>query len=407
MCTRPITVKVPSSARRQVDVGAGFQYVTVSCGKCNECLRKKRNEFGVLASLEAKRSGTLMHLTLTYNEKSLPIAQSIWRIDRRSGEYSRVLSPEILDTVKFPEVHGLIESLYKRGQRAPRIVEVPLDFIPSSRYKYVGRFTPTLNYDDVRLFFKSARQYYFREYGYLPKFKYSAIGEYGERSRRPHYHILLFGTSSFEANFLAWYWCHHLHYGNYTLRDKIPITDFPRVARYVSKYTCKGPSDNPAHLEGLCLKCRRCSSKGLGAFLTQEELSYFRCEDVFGKFNPHSSGSPELFAMMKERLMYRFSGEKFSYALPERLKNIVFANKYSKVSNSYEKSEISFAYSDFVRNSISDKAENDFKRFCQSYPSLSLVEVCAKYNLLQASIFESREQSAKEAYARFLHKSNH
>jgi hypothetical protein len=86
-----------------------------------------------------------------------------------------------------------------------------------------------LNKRDLQLFFKRLRKRH--EKG--TKIKYYACGEYGGKTYRPHYHIILFGA---DINFISQAWdLGHVHYGTvneasvgYTLKyisknNKIPL----------------------------------------------------------------------------------------------------------------------------------------------------------------------------------------
>lgn len=53
---------------------------------------------------------------------------------------------------------------------------------------------PTLSKRDLQLFFKTLRNH-----NKQMKFKYYAVGEYGENTKRPHYHLLLFDTKEMDS----------------------------------------------------------------------------------------------------------------------------------------------------------------------------------------------------------------
>lgn len=64
---------------------------------------------------------------------------------------------------------------------------------------YGGTDQPTLMPDDPSMFIKRLRSY-LSYHGYDNKIRYFVCGEYGTKSKRPHYHLLLFGIdSSFDS----------------------------------------------------------------------------------------------------------------------------------------------------------------------------------------------------------------
>lgn len=86
----------------------------------------------------------------------------------------------------------------------------------------------TLTYADPHLIFKEGRsqlvkehlQEFFREYrrgkkGQQKKMRYYAVGEYGSKTFRPHYHVIMFGDIDEERVRKAWK-KGHVHIGNVT-----------------------------------------------------------------------------------------------------------------------------------------------------------------------------------------------
>lgn len=58
--------------------GSG-SYVTVSCGKCLECLSRRSNEWSFRIMLEASQYESNCFITLTYNDENLPLNGSVSR----------------------------------------------------------------------------------------------------------------------------------------------------------------------------------------------------------------------------------------------------------------------------------------------------------------------------------------
>lgn len=84
----------------------------------------------------------------------------------------------------------------------------------------------TLNPRDLQLFFKRLRRY--AEYaGLKQKIRYFAVGEYGDKTWRPHYHICLFGLSKHHKELINKAWNKGIvHIGDIT----------PKSAGYVVGY---------------------------------------------------------------------------------------------------------------------------------------------------------------------------
>lgn len=55
----------------------------------------------------------------------------------------------------------------------------------------------SLKPDDLKNFWKLLRENLYKEYGVRRKIKYYACGEYGEKTKRPHYHAIVFGLDSY------------------------------------------------------------------------------------------------------------------------------------------------------------------------------------------------------------------
>lgn len=61
------------------------------------------------------------------------------------------------------------------------------DTVPEKVDKETGEICKVLRKEDLQSFFKRLR--------HVSKFRYYAVGEYGEKSMRPHYHVLFFNLS--------------------------------------------------------------------------------------------------------------------------------------------------------------------------------------------------------------------
>lgn len=104
----------------------------VPCGKCLNCLKRRVSAWSFRLMQEFKNSANGYFLTLTYDTDSVPITKN-----------------------------GFME----------------------------------LNKRDLQLFFKRLRKAHNKsDRGLGQRIKYYAVGEYGTKSRRPHYHIIIFNV---------------------------------------------------------------------------------------------------------------------------------------------------------------------------------------------------------------------
>lgn len=132
------------------------------CGQCLFCRINQRREWVARLLLEASCHSSNQFVTLTYEDSQLPTQLIPGR-----------------PTLKSIGTH-------------PAVALQP----------------GTLSKTDLQRFFKRLRK--------IGNFRYYAVGEYGEKAGRPHYHALLFG-SDFSDEELKSSWTHgHIHQGDVT-----------------------------------------------------------------------------------------------------------------------------------------------------------------------------------------------
>lgn len=187
------------------------------CGKCENCRKKRVSEWSFRLMQHEKKCDTAYFITLTYDTTTVPITD--------------------------------------RG--------------------FMG-----LNKRDLQLFFKRLRKaqesYIKRQLSSMGRsgsngmefkpIKYYAVGEYGGRTRRPHYHIILF-NAVLELIQPAWS-LGNVHYGEVTGAS----------IGYTLKYIVK-PSQVPMHKNDDRSKEFSLMSKGLGAdYLTKAMIQWHRSD---------------------------------------------------------------------------------------------------------------------------------
>jgi hypothetical protein len=77
MCLTPMTIK-----RDQKGVNESFTR-TVGCGRCVPCLRKKQIDWCFRLQKELNNSSSACFLTLTYDDKNIPVSEGGYSLDRR------------------------------------------------------------------------------------------------------------------------------------------------------------------------------------------------------------------------------------------------------------------------------------------------------------------------------------
>jgi len=122
---------------------------------------------------------------------------------------------------------------------------------------------PTLNYKDHQDFMKVLRKNLFGSG--TSNIKYFSVGEYGERSGRPHYHSIMFNCPDTDAIANAWKYG-KIHVGN--------VSD--ASIYYTLKYALKRAVKIPKNDNGVMLE-KALMSKGLGIkFLTPQMIKHYK-----------------------------------------------------------------------------------------------------------------------------------
>lgn len=141
MCIHPIKIRNPKVSARSPD-----PFMEVPCSRCIACKQTKARQWSFRLTEEDKISKTAYFITLTYQDKNLPI---------------------------------------------------------NKNYTY-----PELNKDHLKAFFKALREKNKRDYPKYGKTKYYATGEYGGQTGRPHYHAIVFNAHPNIIKHLGKLWKH-------------------------------------------------------------------------------------------------------------------------------------------------------------------------------------------------------
>ena len=410
--------------------------VVVPCGKCVQCLQSRQNDIAFRAANEADKYGSMHLLTLTYKNSMLPIACTLFRVNEDTGEYfvSDFATPKIIRRIELRRDRILQKSNLPYIRNHEAIVRSALEDIeasPSPRYFYEDspfgcdlpgfvykyRYTPSLCRKDVRLWIKSCRVAYERKYGFkLPEFSYLISGEMGPLTARPHYHLCFFGLSTEQLTFMAERWS--TQYGFYNLKqvaavNKDGTSGFNICARYVSKYVTKGTFECSSVTEGFAEKPRLCISKGFGYRLTPGLVDYFRCYDLFGRYDINSlmldSGkllsSHQLSSLTNEirKRSHVTLASEFNYRLPQSVINKLWY--YYDYDQDGEKvlraSTIRRIMSDSVRANFMDQYFRKLKSFFKQASLSKDSSFLSRKDLFCSSLAFIEEQRGRQALCSF------
>lgn len=155
--------------------------ITVPCGKCDACCNRKNDRLRTLCDLETLDHKYIYFVTLTYAPHSLPVARyfrhydyfNFYNVTSRLYDYY----PTILQTVRLCDITKDVTfnpDIYFDKFALPA--------------EYRGCI-PYLSKVDIQLFLKRLRKN-LNKYS-NEKIRYIAVGEYGPKTFRPHYHLLL------------------------------------------------------------------------------------------------------------------------------------------------------------------------------------------------------------------------
>lgn len=158
-CYKPLRIKNQYTGK----------YLHVDCRNCPACLVRAANHKAFQLSVILRQYKYKYFITLTYDNNHVPyVLPNMMSVFR--GQ----------DINDFPEVIGYLDEP----------LAVDLDWLYLQNHSVVGS-VGVLWYYDVQCFLKRFRKYINKYYG-PRKFKYFAVGEYGTRYGRPHYHLVIF-----------------------------------------------------------------------------------------------------------------------------------------------------------------------------------------------------------------------
>lgn len=197
MCTNKRWIRNPYN---------GQQYF-VNCGHCESCMREKTNNVFKRIINTFGYDYDVFFVTLTYQNCFIPYVRKsdfgVYPLPiYRDSEVKKIRYTTEYDFKKHvvtkPHVISSIET-----EDFDNFLSLP------SLQKYDADKVGVCYYKDLQNYLKRFRQILLRNYGFQKRFLYFSCSEYGRKTSRPHFHLLLFFPKGFAdvakaAHFKAW-----------------------------------------------------------------------------------------------------------------------------------------------------------------------------------------------------------
>lgn len=249
----------------------------VPCGHCYSCLKNKSNRDTSLAMNIASNFKYCYFVLLSYSEEFIPRMEMIkengpfdnlidytFRTVNRNMVVSgnkkkdnrgkdRVLNDEefeFIHSMTFPEYRDIIVKSHGRYDFSRKCVVYP-------RFEDCDNLIPYCCTSDCQKFLKRLRFHIKTKYN--EEIRFYAVSEYGPRTYRPHWHLLLFFNSDEVSPVISQYVSESWSYGNSNC-ELSRGGSASYVASYVNSNVCL-PS---LYLEHKEIKARSLHSKGYG-----------------------------------------------------------------------------------------------------------------------------------------------
>lgn len=221
------------------------KYLLVNCGKCEACQQEKASRRANRIRSSLSPGEICLFVTLTYHNDFVPYISTrglllgenydVPIMRRSGGRYIRVSKKNQPYLTAFCHDYGT-----RQIDVIPRFTLKRQDFSKknSNSLRHLNGMTDdkigVCYYPDVQNFMKRLRINLKRQFDFNEKFKTYCCSEYGSKTHRPHFHLLLFIPREQEAAF------RRAIVKSWPYADYARTTDYIEVARdcasYVSSY---------------------------------------------------------------------------------------------------------------------------------------------------------------------------
>lgn len=184
----------------------------VNCGKCSACLQQKANHRAFIIDNNERCDELTLFVTLTYSNDFLPyfrksdIEQGKFIVYRQKQiRFTRPLGvPRNQPYLSVPKIINTDETILEDFTDQIQFDDLTdLDCFQIPKNIDDTDKVSVIYYKDIQLFFKRLRQTLSRTYNYTKRFTYFSCAEYGSKSKRAHFHLLITVPNSAVSTFKA------------------------------------------------------------------------------------------------------------------------------------------------------------------------------------------------------------
>lgn len=221
------------------------------CGKCIACLHNEQDSWAIRLRETCFAYKDFVYDTLTFNEQSI----TYFDVTSEVMDERRIISPEswkLLERYKWYDKE-------------------------TGELKY---YAPAIDRQVIRDWIRQGRELFVHHHKYRPDIKYFVVEEYGPKTSRPHFHLLMFGMPKSDyIKFFKKKWRNQYGFTKTQFIEAGTDKDRDCITRYVSKYVSKGVFESPLVKDGFSPKPFRSISHGIGEeYLQNSIFDWFRSD---------------------------------------------------------------------------------------------------------------------------------